>query len=53
MKSGIYKIKIQVDGVVYDSFTEASKKLDCAVASIRNRLNNPTKFPNYKLITQP
>jgi len=46
------KIKIQVDGVIYDSFTEASKKLNCAVASIRNRLNNPIKFPNYKLITQ-
>lgn len=47
------KLSVEVDGVVYSSFSEAAKKLDCAVASIRNRLNNPIKFPNYKLITQP
>jgi group I intron endonuclease len=49
----VTKIKVEIDGVIYSSFSEAAKKLDCAVASIRNRLNNPTKFPNYKLITQP
>jgi group I intron endonuclease len=50
-KFNIQKIKVQINNVIYDSFTDAAKKLDCAIASIRNRLNNPTKFPNYKLIT--
>lgn len=47
------KISVEIDGIVYSSFSEAAKKHNCAVASIRNRLNNPAKFPNYKLVIQP
>lgn len=47
------KIQVEIDGIVYSSFSEAAKAVGCAIASIRNRLNNPSKFPNYRLITQP
>jgi hypothetical protein len=52
-KFSTQNLSVEINGVVYNSFTEAAKELNCAVASIRNRLNNPTKFPTYKLITQP
>ena len=48
----IQKIQVEIDGVIYSSFSEAAKAVGCAIASIRNRLNNPSKFPNYKLIKQ-
>lgn len=44
------KISIEIDGIVYSSFSEAAKAIGCAVATIRNRLNRYLRFPNYKLI---
>ena len=52
-KFNIQKLSIEVDGIIYSSFSEAAKALGCVTASIRNRLNNPSKFPNYHLVTQP
>jgi len=52
-KFSAQKITIEVDGITYSSFSEAAKALGCVTASIRNRLNNPSKFPNYRLVTQP
>lgn len=39
-------LKVKIDGKVYDSATAAAKAIGCAVASIRNRIEND-KFPNY------
>lgn len=35
------------DGVIYSSFTEASRKLNVTDATIRNRVLN-NKFPSYQ-----
>ncbi len=48
----VTKIKVEIDGIVYSSFSEAAKSIGCSVATIRNRLNRYVKFPNYKLIQQ-
>ena len=41
-------LKVIIDEIVYNSFTEASVNIGCAIATIRNRCNS-NKFPNYKL----
>lgn len=38
--------KVIVDGVVYDSMTDAGKAIGCATATVMNRIRN-SKFPNY------
>ena len=47
MNSGIYKITI--DNVVYESYHDASKKLNIPIVTIRWRcLSNNPKFINYQ-----
>lgn len=40
-------LKVIIDGVLYQSQSEASKKLGCTIATISNRIKNP-RFQNYK-----
>lgn len=53
MKKGIPNThdskRVEIDGIIYNSYTDASKKLNCAVATISNRIRSD-KFPNYKNI---
>ena len=44
----INTLKVIIDDVVYDSFSDASKVLNCAIATISNRCKSE-KFPNYKI----
>nr|DAF93427.1 MAG TPA: intron associated endonuclease [Myoviridae sp. ctshb19] len=43
-------LKVRVGKKVYESATAAAKDLGCAVASIRNRIENP-KFPDYSYVS--
>ena len=45
-KKPVNTLKVIVNDILYESFTEASKALNCTVATIRNRCNSD-KFPNY------
>lgn len=47
--TNVQKIQVEVGGVIYSSMSVAAKELGCAVATIRNRIENP-KFPDYKII---
>ena len=53
MKKGIPNThdnkRVEVDGIIYNSYTDAAKFLKCAVATISNRIRSD-KFPNYKNI---
>jgi len=49
--TNIQKIEVEIDGVTYSSMSVAAKEIGCAVATIRNRIENP-KFPNY-ILKQP
>jgi group I intron endonuclease len=45
---GIQNIPFYIDGILYQSLGEASKKLDIHITTIRHRLNSPNKkFVNY------
>lgn len=48
--SNTQKIKIMINEKIYSSFCEAARDLNCCHTTIRNRLNKPSKYPNYKLI---
>lgn len=43
-------LKVKVGKVIYESATAAAKDVGCAVASIRNRIENP-KFPEYSYVS--
>ena len=45
-KKPVNTLKVIVNDILYESFTEASKALNFTVATIRNRCNSD-KFPNY------
>lgn len=45
------KIRVSVDGVVYESFSEASATLGVSRKTISNRAKNPN-FPNYLIIEE-
>lgn len=47
-KPSVCRIKVSIENVTYNSFTEAAKDIGCSVATIRNRLNRNVK--GYKLI---
>ena len=50
-KKPVNRIKIDIDGVIYDSYHDASKELSIPVVTIRWRcLSKNEKFNNYKLI---
>jgi len=44
------KIKVKINGKIYSSFSSAARDLNCCHTTIRNRLNKPEKYPNYKII---
>ena len=48
----INSLKIIIDGIIYDSATEASKVLKCVPATILNRCRSD-KFNNYNFYTCP
>ena len=50
--SRLQSILVEIDGIIYPSFSEAARSIKCAVATIRNRINNSNKFPSYKLVNQ-
>lgn len=41
-------LKVVIDNILYNSFTDAARILNCSVATIRNRCNSD-KFSNYVL----
>ena len=48
--SNIQKIKIKINNKIYSSFSSAARDLNCCHTTIRNRLKQPEKYPNYNLI---
>jgi group I intron endonuclease len=44
------KIKVKINGKVCSSFSSAARDLNCCHTTIRNRLKQPEKYPNYKII---
>jgi len=48
--SNTQKIKIKIDEIIYSSLSEAARRLKTCRATIKNRLKNPNKYPNYKLV---
>lgn len=45
------RVKIEIDGIIYDSYHDASKALNIHITTIRHRcLSKNSKFDNYKLI---
>ena len=45
------RIKLSIDGVIYDSYHDASKELNIPIVTIRWRcLSKNPKFDNYTLI---
>ena len=45
------KVKVSVDGAIYESFSEASLALGVNRKTISNRARNPN-FPNYLIIEE-
>lgn len=41
---------IEIDGVIYKSYVEASKQLNISRCIIRHRVLSKSTYPNYKLI---
>ena len=44
------KVKIEIDGIIYESMLSASNKIGVHLSTIRNRIkSNNVKFKNYKI----
>lgn len=44
-------VKVEIDGIIYESLTEASEKLNVNYSTLRNRIKSKSKkFVNYKIL---
>ena len=44
-------VKVEIEGIIYESLSEASEKLDLNYSTLRNRIKSKSKkFVNYKIL---
>ncbi len=46
------KRAIIINGITYESITEAARKLNCSQSMIAYRYRHPDKFPNYQIVAK-